>query len=521
MKGINIFVSGGSHFPFSAQKCRCAECIIRYSKMGAKSLANDQHYYKTIDQKDEHETRDRYTLNLQDQSQTKDRNGSEMKWWPGKQPVTYTTERGPTFFQTTTDHITTQLYAPLKPLFPGIEDPLALDFNKRNSFSQLQTAQTVKGRETEAKDNGCHWPWSGNSDAFQQLQKQQPDLTNIDQSNPIKHVQDPRFTKHDNSDSIYHGWGNFLPANKLGRPESHGGKPIEQTRTRAYGFKQNESLANWWHSSSVSHCPVTTYASNNYQERSTIRHLVTDSANEERNLRTWGMGEKTSTRRFSSFGISDTFLKETDSESPQNHQSMAPQAKPHKTSESTGINYFSQHSVIDTKNQKLASPCSPEQLTHFGAKTICELNLDLQKRNPQEMMINQKEFMDGHGTKTSETREERIRNLKSLLEKQEKTLEILRYHRKHASISIDEKGDNIAFNGHSPSTDDQVTLPNSLEQRWLKNWNEEDGFDHISTKIKRRKVPNSHDNTKTEEKNQALSNAEFTAVEGLVRLSKD
>lgn len=517
-------MSGENHFPFSARKCRCAECIINNNKMGAKSLANGQHCYKNIHQKDEHGTRHRYTLNLQDQShlekeQAKERNGCDimMKWWPGKQPIPYTIERGPTFFQTTTDQLTTKLYEPSKPLLPGTEDVLASGFNKRNSFSQLQTTQAVKSRETKAKDNGCHWSWSGNSEAFQ-LQKQQG-LTNIHQTNPIKHLQDPRLTNQDNSDSIYHGWGNLLPANKLGRPEGYGGKPIEQTRTRASSFKQNATLANWWHSSSVSHCPVTTYATNDYQERSTFRHLGTDSANEERKLRTWGMHKQTSPGRFTSFGNSNTFFKETDSEIAHNHQSMPPQRKPHRTSESE-INYFSKQPAIDAKKQKLASPCSPDQLTHLGAKTICDFNSNVQKMNSQEMMINKKEFKDIHDAKNSETcaREERIRNLKALLAKQEKALEALKYQRK-PSISIDEKGDNIVFNGHSPSIDEEV-FPNPLKRRWLKNWNEEDGFDHISTKIKRRKELNSH-NTKTEEENQALSNAEFTAVEGLVRLSKD
>ena len=478
--------------------------------MGAKSLANGQHGYKYIHHKDEHGTRDRYTLNLQDQShlekeQAKERNSSDimMKWWPGKQPVPYTTEQGPTFFQTTTDRITTKLYEPLKPLFPGTEDVLGSGFNKQNSFSQLQTAQAVKGSETEAF----------------QLQRQQG-LTNIHQTNPIKHLQDPRLTNQDNSDSIYHGWGNLLLSDKLGRPEGYGGKPIEQTRTKAYSFKQNATLANWWHPSPVSHCPVTTYASNNYQERSTFRHLGTDSAIEERKLRTWGMHEQTSPGRFTSFGNSDTFFKKTDSEIPHNHQSMPPQRKPHRTAES-GINYVSKQPVIDAKKQKLARPCSPDQLTHFGAKTICDLNSNVQKMNPQEMMINRKEFKDIHDAKNSETcaREERIRNLKALLAKQEKALEALKDQKK-PSISIDEKGDNIAFNGTSPSIDEEVVLPNSLKRRWLKNWDEEDGFDHISTKIKRRKELNSH-NTKTEEENQALSNAEFTAVEGLVKLSKD
>lgn len=134
-------------------------------------------------------------------------------------------------------------------------------------------------------------------------------------------------------------------------------------------------------------------------------------------------------------------------------------------------------------------------------------------------------------------REERIRKLKNLLAKQEKALESLRFRKNSSndkaipkpsvrSEAISQKsGDqgNTTKSNDPPHSNSSsgTTLGNSLKRRWLQNWNEGEEHGHEPPFEKEKENERQSSGSLSEKEDQNLSNAEFTALEGLVTLSKN
>ena len=473
-QSMNGGVFNGSYLPaFWARKCRCAECIMAKNTVEAKSLANSQNGYKNDAHKERNNGRDVYHHDSPAKKYLAadhggPRNGNSVTLWNGKVEP----ERRPTSGQSETDLITSRLYQP-KALTHDryVTTPGG---NKTNSFTQLPNAETIKEKKRAEKNYAHDLSWSGDELRYQ----------SVKQTCPVKHFEDPRLKNHKKKDSIYHDQAYLVPTIQSGRVEGHL-RPIEHKGTRGYRedteskFNKNSSLAAWWSASSH-----------------------------------------------------------------RNHQSMPVNTKTCRTSTGeVNLPHFSQQPVLsNTDKRNLASHCTPDQVKNMDSKQNCEsVGLrSYQKPNlpksDQELLINQKEVKEFEDTKHSEicAREERIRNLKALLEKQERALKALRSQRKQ--FFTDDKCGSITCNKNHTKystvqgnkaileecrpTDGAVISGDCLKRRWLRNWKEEDGIVSKFPKTEPREETHSH-STKFEEESQNLSNAEYTAVEGLVSLSKD
>lgn len=554
--GMNIFVSSANYFPFCTRRSGYAKCIIANNTIEARSVSNGQHGYENIHQGG-HGARDCYILDLQHQDHSAEYQANTigsggLTIWPRQDPFTSLCERGPTSTLAKIDHrdITAKLHEPRKVL-DRCQMVTASAFDSVKSCSRLQNEKTVKGNETKIKsDSGNGWPCPDNWNAFQ-LQRE-PHLSNIHPNNSVKELQDPRLKTFHDSDPIYHGWNNFVPAKTLGTPEVEGcGRPAMQTSASANGFQHNSIQPTWWNDLPISQCRFIANTSSNYQEtRSTVNDSGSETSvckpSEEWQIRTRETQQQTP--RFTDHGVTNRFFIDTELSNSQNDQSVLRPAKSRGSSEEVVCSrYYSQEPVTLPSKSKLESQSFnfSDEEKDSGATTYFEretgqLNSHLQTGKPPEFMTNPKECEDYQETKISETydREKRIRSLKALLKKHERALEALRHKMKTPVVISEKEGNinNIPFKGdhtrsfHAlgniavledfPSIDGGVDLRSSLKRKWLENWNEDDTAGLKSTNNKKGKEDDLS-GVKYEEEDKDLNSAEFTAVEGLVRLNKD
>ena len=494
--------------------------------MEAKSLASNKYGYSHSHQSNDYssQARDGYysdRLTKANHDTAKPGNTNGIMRWPEKEPFTTSSERRPTVSQNEMGHVATKIdqhkNLPQFATTPGV--------NKTKLSTQFLGPEVVKGNKVAGND---HESGFGNPNELN-YQKQQ--LKNIYQTNPFRYLRDPRLKDHGKSDSIYQG--QTLSVAEFVGTEGYR-KPSEQKITRRYWEEirpshQNTMPPTCLNTSLESQCRKSpAHAQSNYQKRSAATYSVSKYRNnskssEELKLQTWERHMQSSPARLIKHGINETFFREKDSSSciPQ---TTPPISKTCRTSQSDDtISIRLQQPFIGTKKGNLASHCTPDQLDFELSNTN-----SLKKNN--ELNI--------HNAKYSEicAREERIRNLKILLEKQERALETLRFQRRTPFINETDddcftcnedriKQSMDAIMGECHLTDDVAILginSGSLKRRWLKNWkfNEKDDVEHKSPVIKKRKEIYT-DSTETEGENQNLSNAEYTALEGLVRLGKD
>ena len=538
------FAGDRNYFPFWARKCGCAECIIAGDKPETNSLHN-QNCYNNSQQRDHFRPKTNgYSQALQKMGRHgEDRdlngqctmgNGNGIAVWPKNDRLTSLTD------MMQTRDFDTYIQNPV--------DPRTSSFNQSAVCSQsattpvahetilssrllTRTDSVLKGNEAVAN----YWPWHATSGEISFHNQQH--LTSIHQTCSTKQSsRDPRLKSKSekcngsgaltpNKNSIYQGHDNFLPVSgtqKVFRDAEH---QSEDSNRKGYREEMKQSsrqgettTATWWNFSTMDQHPKLAQAPSVYPATERKGDLSGDDWNVQRS---WGKQP----------------MQLTLSEIPNKHDVNE------KISCSTiPLSNFSwNHTSLPHEKSYRTSEEKPQKGTKWTIKKrfddIDSKNSSHQKQ--QKSRINKKDLENLQDTKILEiyAREERIRNLKALLAKQEQALDVLRFQRKQYS-SDELSFINITRNEtpyHKSSGKEEIVqykeescsspfakLPGeSLKRRWLKTSSAEDQLDHKPPeKIVKRNETDSH-GTLSEDGNQNLSNAEFTALEGLVRLSKD
>lgn len=550
-----------SYFPFWARKCGCAECIIASDKIGTNSLHNYQNGYRNNSNPGEYfsqktngynpearQTKGRLGENQVYNAQRTLGNGNGITVWPEKDRFKAPAERmqtpdfnGSTYTQYQADPRTSKFYQ--SAVCSQSTTTPAVD--KTNSFTRLlNTDYVVAGNEAVA----TFWPWCATSNEFNYQNQQQ--LSDIHQTYTSKQFsRDPRLRKKSersnenntltsNKDSVYQANANFVPVSEIRKNEGYQPQSVANKNKRNWEESEHSSVqetttATWWNVSPVGQYPKATHASTFYPERSAPAIGKRNSlAGDE-----W-KGQGNSVKQPMQLTLNElsnkrpTFIQGTDSHSnspwnPPTHPRVKTCTK-YKVELSKGNKWTPKEMVENLSSRKRHGTGDPDSFKHSNSR---------QKK--EQARINNNDLENEQDAKTLEiyAREERIRNLKTLLVKHEQALDALRFQRK-SSFSDETIGIalNIINNETPQKSSDQehivggkedscspsgVSFGNSLKRRWLKNWNEEDQLNHKPPeKIEKRNEVHSA-GTLSEDGNQKLSNAEFTALEGLVKLSKD
>ena len=558
------FPGDGGFFPFWARKCGCAECIIASDKMGTNSRHN-QNCYKHSQQSG---CFSRKTNGFNQALQTKGRlreaqvlnaqrtqeNGNVVAVWPEEDRLTTLSDKMQThdfgtYIQNPSDTTTSAFYQSAA----RSQSATTPAVNETNSFTRLLNTDSVfKGNEVVEN----HWPWYGTSDEVSYHNQQH--LPSIHQTSSTKlSSRDPRLKSKSekcngsgvftsNKNSVYQGLFNFLPVSgtqKIFRDE-HQSEDNNSKRYREEmelsflqgGTTTATSTATWWNVAAMGQHPKPGQAPSIYREKRApaLTEKKDDLSGDDWKVQgSWGKQP----------------MQLTLSELPNKHgvnEKIACGTNPHRTF-SWNHTLLPHEKAWRTSEEKLqkGTKCTPKKLDSFDTKnrhgTEDPFPNGSSHRKKQKLRTYKKALENVQDAKILEiyAREERIRNLKTLLAKQEQALDALRYQRKQ-SFSDELSGSLVAItNNETPhgrssdqndivedkeesySSPDANLAGNSLKRRWLKNWSDEDQLDHKPPeKIQKRNQTDSH-GMPSEEGNQNLSNAEFTALEGLVRLSKD
>ena len=555
----STFPGDGSFFPFWARKCGCAECIIANDKMGTNSLHN-QNRYKNSQQSAclNQKTNGYYNQAVQikgplgkDQvlnTQHAQGNSNGIAVWPEKDRLTSFSDKIQTsdfssHIQNPADRRKSALYQSAA-RSQSATTPVV---DEKNSFTRLLNTDTV------IKGNGAvahYWPWYGTSDEVSYHNQRQ--LPNIPQSPSTKlGSRDPRLRSKrekyngsgeltSNKTSIFQAQVNFLPVSRTGKlfRDEH---QSEDNNTRRYREEMEHSslqggttTATWWNVSAMGQHPNPAQAQSIYPERRTPATQKKDD--DDYNVQgSWGKTPMQLT------------LSEVSNEHGANGK-ISCGTNPH-SNVSRNHTSVPHEKACRTSDEKLqaGTKWTPKKLDSFDSKNkngtgdLDPFQNGGSHRKKQKSRTYKKALENVQDAKILEiyAREERIRNLKTLLAKQEQALDALRFQRKQ-SFSEELSGSFVDITNnetHYRQSSDQEDIVNdkeescsspgaslagnSLKRRWLKNWNKEDQLDHKPPeKIEKTEQTDSH-GTLSEDGNQNLSNAEFTALEGLVRLSKD
>ena len=554
------FPGDASCFPFWARKCGCAECIIASDKVGTNSLHTQNRYRNSQQSGCFSQNSNGYNQALQakgrlgeDQvlnAQRRQGNANGIAVWPKKDRVTTLSDKIQTrdfrtSIQNPADPRTSafcQSAAPSQSAITPVVD-------ETNSFIQLsKTDSVVKGNEAVAN----YWPWYGASDEFSYHNQQH--LRSIHQTSSIKlSSRDPRLrnksecngssalTSKKNNNSIYQGHVNFLPPGGSGTifRDEH---PSEDNKSKRHREEIERSFlqggtttATWRNVSAMGQQPKPGQAQSVYpKKRAPATEKTDDLSGDNRNVQgRWGKQpmQLTVSELSNKHGVNEKISCGTNPHSnfSWNHTSLpnekscgTPGEKPQKWTPKK----------LDSFDWKNKHGTGDFDSFHNGGS-------QRKKQKPRTYKKALENFQDAKILEIY-AREERIRNLKTLLTKQEEALDALRFQRKQffpdelsgsfvditnyetshrKSSGQEDSVDNKEESCSSPG--DNLAQGNSLKRRWLKNWNEEDQLDHKPPeKIEKTDETDSH-GTLSDDGNQNLSNAEFTALEGLVRLSKD
>lgn len=558
------FPRDASYFPFWApRKCGCAECIIAGDKVGTNSLHTQNRHRNSQQGGCLSQKSNGYNQALQakgrlgeDQvlnGQRTQGNANGITVWPKKDQVTTLSDKKKT------RGFRTYIPNPADPLTPVFYQSAARSqsattpvVNETNSFTQLlKTDSVIKGNEAVAN----YWPWYGASDEVSYHNQQH--LRSIHQTSSTKlSNRDPRLRSKSekcngssalisnrNKNSIYQGQVNFLPQSGPGKilrdkhqSEDNNSKRYREEIERRF-LQGGTTSATWRNVSAMGQQPKPGQAQSVYPERRAPATEKKDGlSGDDWNVQgRWGKQpmQLTLSEHSNKHGVNEKSSRGTNphSNSPWNH-ALLPNDKTCRTSEE--------------KPQK-GTKWTPKKLDSFGSKNkhgtgdLDPFQNGGSHRKKQNSRTYKKALENVQDAKILEiyAREERIRNLKTLLAKQEQALDALRFQRKQ-SFSDELSGSFVHItNNETPlwkSSDQEDGVEdkegscsspganlsgNSLKRRWLKNWNEEDQLDQKPPeKIEKTNQTDSH-GTLSEDGNQNLSNAEFTALQGLVRLSKD
>ena len=548
----------GSYFPFWARKCGCAECIIAGYKIGTNSINSNQNGYKTSNRREYYSQ----TTNGYNQAhQTKRRlgedqvynvqhtlaHGTSVNVWLETDRPTASADRmqthdvnGTTYIQNQADPRAYRFYQSAV-----CSQSAAASAIKSNSFNRmLNTNSVITGNEPVT----AFWPWCGSTNEFNYQNQQH--LSNLHQTFSTEQIsRDPRLRKKSercseidkltsNKDSIYQANTNFVPVGEIRKnegypPQNEANKNKRKWEENGHGSLRETTPATWRNVSAGGHYAKSAHTPTSYSERSVPAIGKTSGM-----LSNEWKGQQNSPKQPMQLTLNalsnkrGTFLQVSDSHSsfPWDHSSH-PRVKTSSKSE---------------PNLSKGTKWAPKELENVNSrKRHGTGDLDTYKhvssvKKKEQSRICSNDLENDQDAKNLEiyAREERIKNLKTLLVKHEQALDALRVQRKSSYFgetvgnTLDITNKEITF----PKTIDQENIVgakeescsssdeifgNSLKRRWLKNWNEEDQLDHKPPeKIEKRNDIHSH-GALSEEGNQDLSNAEFTALEGLVRLSKD
>ena len=550
------FSGDGSYFPFWARKCGCAECIIAGDKPAANFL-HDRNSYKNSQQRDYFSQKTNgYSQALQKKERLgEDRvlnaqrtlgNGNGIAVWPKNDRLTSLTDKMQTrdfdiYIQNPVDPRTSS-FNQSAVCSQSATTPVA-DESISSTRLLTRTESVLKGNEAVANN----WPWHATSGetSFHNQQHlpsiHQTCFTQQSSRDPRLRSKREKFNGSgaltSNKNSIYQSHDNFLPISGTGKlfRDEHQSEDNNRRRYREE-IKQSSrqggtATASWWNLSTMDQHPTPARAPSVYPATEKKGDLSGDDWNVQRS---WGkqpmqltqseipnkhdVNEKIScgTTPLSNFSWNHTSL-------PHEKSYRTSEEKPQKGTKWTLKKRFDD---IDSKNK-------------HGTGNHNQYENDSSHQKQQKSRINKKDLENLQDTKILEiyAREERIRNLKALLAKQEQALDVLRFQRKHyfsdelSFINItrnetpyhksSDKEEIVQYKEESCSSPGANLAGESLKRRWLKNSSAEDQLDHKPPeKIEKRNETDSH-GTLSEDGNQNLSNAEFTALEGLVRLSKD
>ena len=551
-----------SCFPFWARKCGCAECIIASDKVGTNAL-HTQNGYRNLQQSDCFSQKSNgYNQALKEKrhlgkhqvlnGQGTQGNANGIAVWPKKDRVTTSSDKIQTrdfrnYIQNPADPRTSAFYQSAA-RSQSATTPVV---DETNSFTQLlKTDSVVKGNEAVAN----YWPWLGASDEVI-CHNQQHLRRSIHQTSSTKlSNRDPRLrSKSENynwrgaltstKNSIYQGNVNFSPLSKSGKllQDEH---QSEDNNSKRYQeemecrFLQGETTsATWKNVLAMGQPPKPGQAQSVYPERHAPATEKKDAlSGDDWNVHgRWGKQPMQLTLSVLS-NKHDVNEKMSCGTNPHSNFSWNHTSLPNE--KTCGMSEEKPQKGIKWTPKKLESFDSKNK---HGTGDLDSFQNGGSHRNKQKSRTYKKTLENVQDAKSLEihAREERIRNLKTLLAKQEQALDALRFKRKQ-SFSDELSRSFVDITNydtpHRKSSDQEdiyedkeesCSSPganlagNSLKRRWLKNWNEEDQLDHkLPEKIEKTDETDSH-GTLSEDGNQNLSNAEFTALEGLVRLSKD
>lgn len=555
------FPGDGSFFPFWARKCGCAECIIASDKMGTNTLHNQNRYKnsqqsgcfsrKTNGYNQALQTKGRLERDQVINAQRTQGNGNGIAVWPEKDRLTTLSDKMQTrdfmtYIQNPTNPRTSAFYQSAT-RSQSATTPVV---DETTSYTRLlNTDSAVKGNEAVTN----YWPWYGTSDEVSYHNQQH--FPSIHQTSSTKlSSRDPRLRSKSekcngnsaltsNKNSIYQGDVNFLPLSGTGKifRDEHQSEDNNSERYREKiehsSLQGGTTTATWWNVSAMGQHPKPAQAQSIYPERcAPATEKKDDLSSDDWNVqRSWVKHSMplTLSELSNKHGVNETISCGT---SPHSNFSWNHTSLPHEQACRTS----------EEKLQK-GTKWSPKKLDSFDSKNkhgtgdLDSFQNGGSHRKKQKSRTYKKALENVQDAKILEiyAREERIRNLKTLLAKQEQALDTLRFQRKQ-SFSDELSGSFFDIKNnetpHRKSSDEEDVVEdkeescsspganlvgNSLKRRWLKNWNEEDQLDHKPPeKIEKRNEIDAH-GTLSEDGNQNLSNAEFTALEGLVRLSKD
>lgn len=478
------------HLPYLNRKCGCPECIIASEKMELKHPCGIQNGRQglCLNESFFNQTRNEYIHKHQTKEHRKEtnhynaqlRNGTGSSW-PKKHRFTEPAcDKISSPLQYNNNNRMSEMYA------------TTLGSNGTNTFSRmLSISPAGKGNQTETNQ----WAWNGSLDSFSNHQTQLK-LSSNQQPHPTQQLsRDPRLRRKsemlngNDASSIYYVYRAQDNAQLVqGGQEGH----KQQSNKNNNKGCQDQGLkrALDWNMSSQPQHPQPQHIPTIYPERSGVNTKIREHKQ---------------------------IVNERKDQPCRVSKPMAENKKDMKRAPTSVDN------------------CGSESKRAKGNFNSFPNDHGLRSKSPwstdNEELENETQHLE------MVAREERIRKLKNLLAKQEKALESLRFRMNSSndkaipkpsvrSEAISQKsGDqgNTTKSNDPPHSNSSsgTTLGNSLKRRWLQNWNEGEEHGHEPPFEKEKENERQSSGSLSEKEDQNLSNAEFTALEGLVTLSKN
>lgn len=521
-------LANGRHLPFLTRKCGCAECIIAREKMELRhprSIQNGRHG-SCLNESFFNQTKSEYSHKRQIKEQRIEthpysaqlRNGTGSSWAEKHRfrPLACDNISHP--LQYNNNPRMSEMYATT--LSPNGTDP----------FSRMLSIGPVgKGNLTETN----HWAWNGSLDSSSK-HKTQLQLSSIQQPYLTQQLsRDPRLRRKNeplngnDASSIYSMYQAQENAELVQRgQEGHKHQSNEDNTMGCWDQRPKRALD--WNFSSKPQPPQPQHIPSIYPERWGVNAVVREHKVRvnERKDRPCRISKPSRT------SLEELSIKHT----TVNERSHSSNATPWDNPYDLGVKTYGTSRVENKKDSKRTSTsvenCGSESKQTKG--NLKSFPNDHMLRSKPQWNIDDEELKNETQHLEMVAREERIRSLKSLLAKQEQALESLRFRKKpsknkaihkpstrHKAISIDQGNFNKSSDQPQTYSSTGTTSGNSLKRRWLQNWDEEEEPEPKHPVKKEKENERQSNGSLSENENQNLSNAEFTALEGLVTLSKN